>query len=75
MAHIGHPLVGDGKYGRNSFNKQFRGLGGPIVRQQLYAVSLLFSHKLKGPLAGLAGRTFSVPAVFDFDPSEAARMD
>lgn len=73
MAHIGHPLVGDGKYGRNSFNRQFRGSDGPVVRQQLYAVSLLFSHKLKGPLAGLAGRTFSVPAVFDFDPSETDR--
>lgn len=73
MAHIGHPLVGDGKYGRNSFNKQFRGPNGIVTTQQLYAVALLFSHKLKGPLASLAGRTFSVPAVYDFNPAKPSR--
>lgn len=73
MAHIGHPLVGDGKYGRNSFNKQFRGPDGLITRQQLYAYSLIFSHKLKSPLAGMAGRTFTVPAVFDFNPAALNR--
>lgn len=70
MAHIGHPLLGDGKYGRNSFNRLFRGPEGPVVRQQLYAVSLIFSHQLKGPLAELAGRTFTVAAVYDLDLSK-----
>lgn len=69
FAHIGHPLLGDGKYGRNSFNRQFRGPNGLIVRQQLYAVSLLFSHKLKGILTGYAGRIFTVPPVYDLNPS------
>lgn len=69
FAHLGHPLLGDGKYGRNSFNRQFRGQDGPLVRQQLYAVSLLFSHKLKGVLTGLAGRSIVVQPVYDLNPS------
>jgi 23S rRNA pseudouridine955/2504/2580 synthase len=73
MAHIGHPLVGDGKYGRNSFNRQFRGPEGVVTRQQLYAFSLIFSHKLKGLLASLAGRTFTVPTVYDFNPAALER--
>ncbi len=67
LAHIGHPLLGDGKYGKNQFNRLFSGKEGQVRRQQLCAVSLIFSHQLKGPLAGLAGRTFSVPAVYDVD--------
>ena len=73
FAHIGHPLVGDGKYGRNVFNRQFRGPGGFVSRQQLYAVTLIFSQKLKGPLASLAGRTFTVPAVYDINPASLNR--
>lgn len=69
LAHIGHPLVGDGKYGRNSFNRQFRGPKGVLTRQQLYAVSLIFSHKLRGHLTSMAGRTFTVPTVYDFNPA------
>lgn len=69
FAHIGHPLLGDGKYGRNSFNRQFRGPNGAIVRQQLYAVSLIFSHRLRGILSSLAGRAITVPAVYDLNPN------
>jgi 23S rRNA pseudouridine955/2504/2580 synthase len=69
LAHLGHPLLGDGKYGRNSFNRHFRGHNGPPVRQQLWACSLIFSPDIKkGPLADLAGRTFTIEPDYDFDP-------
>lgn len=75
FAHIGHPLLGDGKYGRNSFNRQFRGPEGPLTRQQLYAVSLLFSHKLSGILTDYAGKIFTVKAEYDLNPNTLMLTD
>ncbi len=66
LAHIGHPLLGDGKYGRNSFNRSFRGRNGALTRQQLCAVSLAFLPASKGPLAYLAGRTFVIEPDLDW---------
>jgi 23S rRNA pseudouridine955/2504/2580 synthase len=37
MAHIGHPILGDGKYGVNSINKKFK-----VKNQQLCSYSLKF---------------------------------
>lgn len=37
LAHIGHPIVGDGKYGNNEINKKFR-----FKTQQLASCSLTF---------------------------------
>ena len=69
LAAIGHPLLGDGKYGRNQFNRCFSDRNGkPLRNQQLIAVRLAFPEKIKGPLAGLAGRTFEVDAIYDVDP-------
>ena len=65
FAHLGHPLLGDGKYGRNSYNKLFRGSNGPLHRQQLFATELHFSLQCKGPLAYLAGRTFTIEPDYD----------
>ena len=65
FAHYGYPLLGDGKYGRNSFNKFFRGPAGPLRRQQLYSTQLIFSPECKGPLAYLAGRTFAIEPEYD----------
>lgn len=55
MASIGHPLLGEGKYG---VNKNDRALG--------YSYQALYSYKLRftvpgGHLAYLNGRTFTVP--------------
>ena len=37
MAYIGHPILGDGKYGVNSINKKFK-----AKNQQLCSYSLTF---------------------------------
>ncbi len=56
MAHIGHPLLGDGKYG---VNRQEKGRGYKF--QALYAVRLIFDWKdEEGILGYLKGRTFEI---------------
>ncbi len=66
MAHIGHPLLGDGKYGRNAYNRFFKGDQGPLSRQQLVACQLSFAPDIKpGSLARLAGRTFQIEPDYD----------
>lgn len=66
LSHIGHPLLGDGKYGRNSYNRHFSGRQGALRRQQLYSVSLMFRQECSGTLAYLAGKTFSVEPAYDW---------
>ena len=57
MAHIGHPLVGDGKYGVNREEKR-RG----YKYQALYSYKLRFSESGRDDLLSyLEGRTFSIP--------------
>ena len=56
LASIGHPLLGDGKYGKNSVNKQY-GYSG----QALYAYKLCFEFTTKaGCLSHLNGKEFCV---------------
>ena len=57
MAHIGHPLVGDGKYGVNKSD-----------REKGYKYQALYSYKLRfnlggegGVLSYLEGKEFSIP--------------
>ncbi|MBC8569661.1 RluA family pseudouridine synthase [Zongyangia hominis] len=60
MAHIGHPLLGDTKYGRNRDNRDtgFR-------YQALYSYALTFSFSTDaGILSYLDGKTFTVPDVW-----------
>jgi 23S rRNA pseudouridine955/2504/2580 synthase len=71
LAHLGHPLLGDGKYGRNAFNRFFRGASGALRRQQLYSTKLIFMHEAQGPLAYLAGRTLGVEPVYDWSGPES----
>ncbi len=57
MAHIGHPLVGDGKYAENKSDR-LRG----YAHQALYAYRLTFrSTGSWGILSYLEGRSFTVP--------------
>ena len=57
MAHIGHPLVGDGKYG---INKEDRAKG--YKYQALYSYKLRFSFKGEpSVLDYLNGKEFSIP--------------
>jgi len=57
LAHIGHPILGDDKYGDRLLNRQ---LG--VKRQQLWATRLVF--EAEGALAYLNGRSFSVKCPF-----------
>lgn len=59
MAHFGHPLVGDTKYGLNKNNKNL-----PFKYQALYSYKLVFSFTTpSGELEYLKGRVFEVPEV------------
>ena len=69
MAHAGWPLLGDGKYGSERFNKDFGEKG-----QALYSYKLVFSFPTDaGILNYLKGREFCVESVdfakkyFDID--------
>lgn len=69
MAHIGHPVLGDGKYGRNSYNKFFKSKEnktGKLKTQQLFAVSVKFiSFPASGVLSYLSGKSFSIKPEYD----------
>lgn len=57
MAFLGHPLVGDTKYGYNAKNQPYG-----LTHQLLYAYRLRFSfRKPKETLSYLNGRVFEVP--------------
>ncbi|MBE6554031.1 MAG: RluA family pseudouridine synthase [Ruminococcaceae bacterium] len=57
LAHIGHPLLGDGKYG---VNREDRARGYKF--QALYAYRLVFSFREEsGILQYLNGKSFSIP--------------
>ena len=57
LAHIGHPILGDDKYGDRALNRE---LG--LKRQQLWATRLVF--QADGALSYLNGRSFSVRCPF-----------
>ena len=57
LAHIGHPILGDDKYGDRLLNRQ---LG--VKRQQLWATRLVF--RVEGVLSYLNGRSFAVKCPF-----------
>ncbi len=61
FSHIGHPLLGDGKYGTNAQNKQFGG----YKKQFLYSYKLTFDFKSDaGILNYLNGKSFEVEDVW-----------
>ena len=55
---IGHPIIGDPKYGRKDANAYYRTHGG-VKSQLLHAWELHFPETLDGPLRNLAGRTIT----------------
>lgn len=59
LAHAGLPIVGDGKYGDNAFNKSRT-----EKTQKLKAVSLKLAFKPDDALFYLNGKTFSLPEKF-----------
>ena len=59
MAYIGHPLVGDGKYGSNGAEKK-KGFD----CQALYSYKLRFAFREEHALSYLNGKTFQVKDVW-----------
>ncbi|MDK2809731.1 MAG: rRNA pseudouridine synthase [Petroclostridium sp.] len=53
MAYIGHPILGDDKYGDRQFNRQFK-----AKYQALWAYKIVFAFEDGGILNYLKGRTF-----------------
>lgn len=55
FAHIGHFVIGDGKYGNNAVNKEFK-----AKRQRLTAYSLKFNFNKDSVLYSLDGKTVTL---------------
>lgn len=64
---IGHPIIGDPKYGRKDANAYYRSHGG-VKSQLLHAWELHFPENLDGPLRNLAGRVITADPPKDFRP-------
>ncbi len=64
LAGIGHPLLGDYKYGDRTWNEKYRRCG--VQSQLLHAYKVIFPP-LDEPFADLGGRTFicEVPEIFE----------
>ncbi len=65
LASIGHPLLGDTKYGDADLNRRIRQTHG--IRHQLLCCYRLVFPEVTGVLAGLSGREIKIdpPEVFD----------
>lgn len=59
LAHIGHPILGDGKYGDFALNNKLK-----LKRQLLTAVSLTLKFEKESCLYYLNGKTFTVDSGF-----------
>ncbi|MCM1125108.1 MAG: RluA family pseudouridine synthase [Lachnospiraceae bacterium] len=64
MAGIGHPILGDYKYGDRSWNEKYKAEYG-IKNQLLYACRLEFGN-LEGVLSSLSGQTVTAPIPDEF---------
>ena len=69
FAHLGHPILGDGNYGRNQYNRFFHSTnGGKILFQQLFSSSLFFGQIPKSNLhSALSNRSFNCKPAYDLD--------
>jgi 23S rRNA pseudouridine955/2504/2580 synthase len=52
LAHLGHPILGDDKYGDFDLNRRVRKLG--LKRMFLHAASLALAHPITGEPLSLA---------------------
>lgn len=59
LAYIGHPVLGDGKYGINSLNRSYK-----AKYQTLWAYKLVFAFESAGKLSYLKSKTFEVQPEF-----------
>ena len=69
FAHLGHPILGDGNYGRNKINTFFKSRnGGKVKYQQLFATTLLMRRIPADNLHHvLSGRKFEIEPRYEID--------
>lgn len=60
LAYVGHPILGDGKYGTNTINRMFG-----LKMQALWAYKLSFNFKGKSSLDYLNGKVLTAEPGFD----------
>ena len=62
FAHLGHPVIGDGNYGRNKVNMHFETSDGKKVRyQQLFSCQILFGRIPKNNMhVDVSGKSFKI---------------
>lgn len=62
FAHLGHPVIGDGNYGRNRVNMHFESADGKKVRyQQLFSCQILFGRIPGNNIhVDVSGKTFKI---------------
>ena len=62
FAHLGHPVIGDGNYGRNKVNMHFETIDGKKVRwQQLFSCQIMFGRVPKNNMhVDVSGKTFKI---------------
>ncbi len=62
FAHLGHPVIGDGNYGRNKVNMHFETVDGKKVRyQQLFSCQLMFGRIPGDNMhVDVSGKTFKI---------------
>lgn len=65
LASVGHPIIGDTKYGEESANQKYRKKYG-IKHQLLHARYITFPD-CEGCFSGLSGRTFAAPVPAQFN--------
>lgn len=65
LASIGHPIVGDDKYGDTLINRWYRGKY-KVNNQLLHSYQLIMPDFV-GELKNLAGQVFEAPLPFDFE--------
>ena len=58
LAYLGHPIIGDGKYGKNEDNKKFK-----ETKQRLHSYYIKFND-LSSPLEYLSQKEFTCPPSF-----------
>ena len=62
FAHLGHPVLGDGNYGRNKVNMHFETKDGKKVKyQQLFSCQIMFGKVPKNNIhVDVSGKTFKI---------------
>lgn len=62
FAHLGHPVIGDGNYGRNKVNMHFETKDGRKVKyQQLFSCQIMFGRIPKNNMhVDVSGKTFKI---------------